>query len=108
MLFLPRDNPAKEARMSRRQSGKPPAGGSYQVQLRQAMSRCLPRDGLATLPPDGGRRLRWTDRLLVVCAVLIGWDPGLTLADRFAGARACLVDMFPGRRRPGGTYDGFI
>jgi hypothetical protein len=92
--------------MPGRRDGKARRSESYQVQLRQAMSRCLPGKGLATLP--GGRRLRWTDRLLVVCAILIGWEPGLTLTDRFAGARACLVGMFPGRRRPGGTYDGFI
>jgi hypothetical protein len=48
------------------------------------------------------------DRLLVVCAVLMAWDPGPTLVDRFAAARACVVEMFPGRRRPGGTYEGFV
>jgi hypothetical protein len=71
------------------------------------MSRFLPRAGLATLP-GGDSRLRWTERMLVVCAVLLAWDPGAALADRFASARACLVRMFPGRRRPGGTYAGFI
>ena len=93
--------------MPGRRSGKPPAGGSYQVQLRQATSRFLPRKGLATLP-GGDCRLRWTQRMLVTCAVLLAWDPGATLADRFAAARACLVEMFPGRRRPGCTYAGFI
>lgn len=93
--------------MSRRRSGKPPAGGSYQVQLRRAMSLFLPRTGLATLP-GADCRLRWTQRLLVVCAVLLAWDPSGTLTDRFAAARACLVSMYPGRRRPGGTYEGFI
>ena len=93
--------------MPGRRSGKTPAGGSYQVQLRQAMSRFLPRAGLATLPGADGR-LRWTERLLVVCAVLVAWDPSPALKDRFAAARACLVGMFPGRRRPGATYAGFI
>lgn len=92
--------------MPGRRSGKPPAGGSYQVQLRQAMSRFLPR-GLATLPGGDGR-LRWTARLLVVCAVLMAWDPAAALEDRFAAARSCLVKMFPGRRRPGRTYEGFV
>ena len=92
--------------MPGRRSGKPPAGGSYQVQLRRAMSRFLPRTGLATLPGDG--RLRWTERLLVVCAVLMAWDPAPALDDRFASARSCLVKMVPGRRRPGRTYEGFI
>lgn len=93
--------------MPGRRSGKPPAGGSYQVQLRRAMSRFLPRTGLATLPGADGR-LRWTQRLLVVCAVLLSWDPSAALTDRFAAARSCLVKMYPGRRRPGGTYEGFI
>jgi hypothetical protein len=93
--------------MPRRRSGKPPAGGSYQVQLRQAMTRFLPRKGLATLPGDDGR-LRWTQRLLVVCAVLMAWDPAAVLKDRFAAARSCLVAMFPGRRRPGETCGGFL
>ena len=90
--------------MSRRRNGKPPEGGSYQVQLREAMSRFLPK-GLATV--SGDARVRWVERLLVVCAVLMAWDPGPTLADRFAAARACVVRMFPGRRRPGGTHEGF-
>ena len=93
--------------MPGRRSGKPPAGGSYQVQLRRAMGRFLPPKGLATLPGADGR-LRWTERMLVVCAVLLSWDPSGTLTDRFAAARSCLVKMFPGRRRPGRTYEGFI
>jgi hypothetical protein len=93
--------------MSRRRSGKPPAGGSYQVQLRQAMSRLLPRRGLPVLP-GGDKRLRWTGRLLVVCAVLMAWDCSDTLKDRFESARACLVRMYPTRRRPGGTCEGFF
>jgi len=92
--------------MSRRRRGKPPEGGSYQVQLRRAMSRLLPRRGLATVAADG--RVRWADRLLVVCAVLMAWDPGTTLVDRFAAARACVVEMFPTRRRPGATHAGFV
>lgn len=88
-----------------RHVGKPPEGGSYQVQLRQAMSRFLPR-GLATVAKDG--RVRWTDRLLVMCAILMAWDPGPTLLDRFEAARQCVVKMFPTRRRPGTTYEGFI
>jgi len=93
--------------MSRRRSGKPPAGGSYQVQLRRAMSRVLPRRGLAVLPGGDGR-LRWTARLLVVCAVLMAWDPSDRLKDRFAAARACVVGMYATRRRPGGTCEGFL
>jgi hypothetical protein len=72
------------------------------------MSRFLPRAGLATLAPAGDSRLRWTDRLLVACAVLLSWDPSATLAGRFDAARAAVVAMYPGRRRPGETYGGFV
>jgi hypothetical protein len=30
------------------------------------------------------------------------------LKDRFEAARTCVIEMFPGRRRPGRTYQGFI
>jgi hypothetical protein len=81
------------------------AGGSYAVQLKEAMTQLLPR-GLATVSQDG--RLRWVERLLVVCAVLMAWGEGPTLAARFRASRACVVEMFPTRRRPGATYEGFI
>jgi hypothetical protein len=86
---------------------KPPKakGGSYAVQLKEAIAHLLPR-GLATVSQDG--RVRWVERLLVVCAILVAWGEGQTLAARFTAARACTVQMFPSRRRPGETYEGFI
>ena len=35
-------------------------------------------------------------------------EEGKSLNDRFLNARVCLVGMFPYRRRPGQTYQGFI
>jgi len=92
--------------MSRRVNGKLSNDGSYQAQLRQAISRHLPAKGLATTTDDA--RVRWVDRLLVTCAILMAWEAGHTLVDRFGAARACVVQMFPTRRRPGKTYAGFI
>src|SRR5690242_20793029 len=93
--------------MSRRRSGSQSSRGSYpQQELRQAVAGLLPHQGLPVLPTD--LRRRWTARLLVTCAVLLAWAPGATLADRFADARAQVVAMYPGRRRPGRTYAGFI
>jgi hypothetical protein len=58
------------------------------------------------LPKDG--KTRWTSTLLVLCAILMTWSSGTTLEDRFQAARGCLLRWYPGRRRPGRTYQGFI
>jgi hypothetical protein len=64
----------------------------------------LPQRGL---PLIAGAR-RWSDRLLVLGAVLMCWGAAPTLHDRFALARSCLVQVYPTRKRPGGGYGGFI
>jgi hypothetical protein len=94
--------------MSRRRSGSHASRGSYTPrELRQVIGGLLPHVGLPVLP--AGLRQRWTARLLVTCAVLLAWQPaGSALADRFDAARAAVVAMYPGRRRPGRTYVGFI
>jgi hypothetical protein len=92
--------------MPRRRIGKSAKCPAYPIQLRQAISRFLPRRGLPTLP--GNAKLRWTARLLAICAVLTAWGSEPTLGGRFDAARDVLVGMFPTRRRPGGTHAGFI
>jgi hypothetical protein len=94
---------AKQAKAKRAKAKR--AEASYPGQLKEAIGRMLPR-GLATV--SGDKRVRWVERLLVVCAILMAWGEGQTLVDRFTAARACVVKMFPTRRRPGGTYEGFI
>lgn len=79
---------------------------SYRDSLLKAINRHLPRRLF-----DGGRQranLRWSERLLVLCIVLMTWSVADTLADRFDEGRRALVKMFPGRRRGGNTYSGFI
>jgi IS4 transposase len=61
---------------------------------------------LPTLPTD--RRTRWTGMLLVLVAIMMAWSTAPTLAERFANARGRLLRWYPGRRRPGGSYHGFI
>lgn len=51
---------------------------------------------------------RWVGFLLTYTALLVAWDPGASLADRFDSARACLTEMFPSLRRVGKTYPGFV
>lgn len=81
-------------------------GKRYSGALRDAMTGLLPAQVLPLLPADG--KTRWTTRLLVLCAILMSWSSGSTLGDRFASARRCLIRWHPGRRRPGGSYAGFV
>ena len=73
--------------------------------LRSAITRLLPTARLPLLPANA--KVRWTDLLLALCAILMSWGGAGTLADRFEAARRCLVRWYPGRRRPGGAYAGF-
>lgn len=74
------------------------------LQLAKILSDLLPHQGLPLI--DKVRR--WSDRLLVLAALLMCWGSGPSLIDRFNLARACLVEIHPTRRRPGGGYNGFI
>src|SRR5438045_2627447 len=76
---------------------------AYLVQLRQSIAELLPS---RSLPLIG--RQRWSDRLLVICAILFSWSNGRTLLDRFSAARDAVVKMYPSRKRPGKSYAGFI
>jgi hypothetical protein len=38
----------------------------------------------------------------------MAWGGAGTLADRFDAARRCLLRWYPGRRRPGAAYAGFV
>lgn len=70
------------------------------------MSQFLPHHGLPLLADDG--RVRWTARLLAIVAVLTTWSSGSTLLDRFTLARTTAVAMYPTRKRPGNSVEGFF
>jgi IS4 transposase len=78
----------------------------YRSSLRRATVGLLPQDALPLLPAKS--TIRWTSMLLVLCAILMSWSSGPTLVDRFDATRRCLLRWYPGRRRPGGGYEGFI
>jgi hypothetical protein len=78
---------------------------SYYPQLLNAMSGFLPHQGLPLLSGDG--RVRWTDRMLVMVAIFMAWDPGRTLIDRFSAARQAMVGVYSTRKRPGQSHEGF-
>lgn len=52
--------------------------------------------------------VRWTPQLIAWAALLMVWEPGGTLAERFVQTWEALVDLFPGQKRAGRTYQGFI
>jgi len=89
-------------------AGKTPAGSrtAYRGRLRDAIQQLLPCRQLPTLPTD--RRTRWTPMLLVLVAIMMAWSTSPTLAERFHAARVRVLRWYPGRRRPGGSYHGFI
>jgi hypothetical protein len=78
----------------------------YSKELQRSIRRCLPRQGLPLQVKDA--RIFWTPRLLVTCALLWVWSSATTLQDRFLDARSGLVGMYPTRKRPGRSYQGFI
>jgi hypothetical protein len=79
---------------------------SYHHDLLAAIGKCLPKRGLPLQVED--QRVRWTPRLLVIGAVLLGWAVGPNLQECFLAAREALVAMYLSRRRPGATLAGFL
>jgi hypothetical protein len=78
----------------------------YAPSLRRAIDEVLPVD---VVPAQWGRKeRRWRDRQVVLVALLIGWDEGQTAAERFESAREAVAAMYPGRGRPGTSYNGFM
>ena len=65
----------------------------------------MPAQGVPLQSADG--RVRWTGRLVAVAAILMAWTPADRLRDAWALARAVAVEMYPTRRRPGRTFEGF-
>lgn len=76
-------------------------------ELLQGLRRFLPKRGLP-LCVAGNRKICWTPRMIVICAILMVWSSAQTLKDRFADARLATVAMYSSRRRPGKTAEGFI
>jgi hypothetical protein len=81
-----------------------PAAESYHDSLKAAIARFLPCRLFD--PPVCGQR--WSQRYLAIAMILLSWSPATSLADRFKQARGWLAAMFPGRVRPGKTYQGLI
>jgi hypothetical protein len=78
----------------------------YHHDLLAAIGKCLPQRGLPLQVDD--ERVRWTPRMLVIAAVLLGWAAGPNLRECFTAAREAVVAMYGSRRRPGETLAGFL
>ena len=92
--------------MKRRRLASQTASRVYTQQLLQAIGKLLPTRGLQLICAD--RRLRWSDRLLVVMAILMSWQEAAALKDAFESCWQLLTRLYPTRRRGGHSYEGFI
>jgi hypothetical protein len=63
---------------------------------------------LLGLGPQPWSASRWTLEYVLYVSVLMALDEAEYLKDRFTHARQAVVAMFPGRKRPGRTYQGYV
>ena len=92
--------------MNRQRIGQSSHQRVYHRELLHAIGKFLPHCGLGLRSRD--QRVRWTDRLLVVAAILMAWQTAATLKDAFEACWQVVAGMYPTRRRSGHTYQGFI
>lgn len=58
--------------------------------------------------PVAKRRVRWTPMAASMAAVLMAWDRGCPLCERFEDAQACMTTDFARRTQVGKTYNGLV
>ena len=84
---------------------------SYRQSLRPAMSGIFTAPFLSmlmALGPQWSSSKRWTLEYVICTSLLMALDGSEALTDRFANARQAVIGMFPKRKRPGKTYQGFV
>jgi hypothetical protein len=79
---------------------------TYRQSLLSAMSSFLVAPPFSKLKAPAGAR--WTASLLVWAALLMVWGPASSLSERWTETYPTLAKIFPGERRAGRTYQGFI
>ncbi len=92
--------------MKRQRIGHSSSPRFYHRELLHAIGKFLPHRGLSLHSDDD--RVRWTDRLVVVAAILMSWQTASNLKDTFEACWHVVTGMYPTRRRVGHTYAGFI
>jgi len=84
---------------------------SYRSSLRPAMSGIFTAPFLSLLlglGPQPWSAPRWSLEYVIYVSVLMALDEAEALRDRFAHARQAVVALFPGRKRPGKSYQGYV
>lgn len=84
---------------------------TYRQSLASAMSTIFTASFFSTLKKMaflGQRNCGWTVPRTVLMSLIMGWSSATSLQDRFEECRECLIEMVPGRKRPGRTYQGYI
>lgn len=97
--------------MNTRSIGSRDFTSSYRPSLRPAMSGIFTAPFLSmlmALGPQQRSARRWALDYVIYVSLLMVLDGSESLKDRFAHARQVVVKMFPGRKRPGKTYQGYV
>ena len=84
---------------------------SYRSSLRPAMSSIFTAPFLSqlmALGPQPWSARRWSLEYVIYVSLLMVLDEAEALQDRFAHARQAVVALFPGRKRPGQSYQGYV
>jgi hypothetical protein len=77
---------------------------SYRSALLKSISALVDRKAVSRLPSNAKRWIPWR---LMVAALLMGWDKGPSLSEKFDSVRIVMGQLFPCTRL-GHTYQGFI
>jgi hypothetical protein len=75
--------------------------------LKSLMPPVLWRQLAGSDPRRSDRRTRWNVKYIALAWILMGWSMHSQSVSRFEEARDVLGRLYPRRRRPGGTYQGF-
>jgi Transposase DDE domain len=84
---------------------------SYRPSLRPAMNGIFTAPFLSRLMrlgPQPWSARCWSLEYVIYVSLLMGLDEAEGLKDRFAHARQAVVALFPGRKRPGQSYQGYV
>lgn len=84
---------------------------SYRSSLRPALSGIFTAPFLSrlmALGPQPWSARRWSLEYVIYVSLLMVLDEAQALKDRFAHARQIVGQLFPGRKRPGRTYQGYV
>lgn len=92
--------------MKRSRTGRSTKRECYHDDLLKAIGQHLPHRGLPLISKD--LRVRWTDRVLVIAAILMAWSAAACQQDALDEARQSVVSMYRSRRRPGASLTGFL